>query len=142
MDERLSIEELEETYITDLNLLGDWFLQYEYLLEITSELPRMAEEKKTDENRVRGCQAQVYVYASFTDGRLTMEIDSDSFIVRGILCILAELLNGRTPEEILSYSTIHFIERTGLKNQLSTDRFGGINSILARIHRLAEEQQI
>ena len=34
MEETLTIQQLEDTYIEDLNMLGDWFMQYEYLLEI------------------------------------------------------------------------------------------------------------
>ena len=35
MEETLTIQQLEDTYIEDLNMLGDWFMQYEYLLEIS-----------------------------------------------------------------------------------------------------------
>ena len=43
MEETLTIQQLEDTYIEDLNMLGDWFMQYEYLLEISAELPKIPE---------------------------------------------------------------------------------------------------
>ena len=50
MDEKLSIVELEDSYMEDLDQLGDWFLQYEYLLAISADMPHVAEEERTEEN--------------------------------------------------------------------------------------------
>ena len=59
MDETLTISQLEDTYIEDLNMLGDWFLQYEYLLELSSELSTIPEEDRKEENKVHGYQSGV-----------------------------------------------------------------------------------
>ena len=54
MDEKeLSIAEYEQTFIDDLNELEDWFLQYEYLLQISADLPRIPSERRKEENRVQ-----------------------------------------------------------------------------------------
>ncbi|MGB1521366.1 MAG: SufE family protein, partial [Limisphaerales bacterium] len=46
-----------ETLIENFELLGDWEDRYAYVMELGQTLDAMAEEDKTEENRVKGCQA-------------------------------------------------------------------------------------
>lgn len=140
MENTLSISELENTFIEDLNMLGDWFFQYEYLLEISADLPHIPEQEKTEKNRVPGCQSGVWLVLSFEDGKVKVLADSDALIIRGILSIIVSVLDGRTPEEIVKYEP-HFIEETNLREQISTDRFRGIQSVIKSIQQFADKQR-
>ena len=51
------IEELVENF----DLLGDWEARFAYLIDLGKALPPMTEEDKCEENRVNGCQAQVWM---------------------------------------------------------------------------------
>lgn len=137
-EEIMTIAELEQTFIDDLNMLGDWFLQYEYLLEISTELPKIPEEKRTAENKVPGCQSSVWLDICQKDGKVFVTADSDALIIRGILSVIVSLLNDRTPEEIVAYVP-RFIEETNIKQQISTDRFNGIHSVIQSIQKVAEK---
>lgn len=137
-EEIMTIAELEQTFIDDLNMLGDWFLQYEYLLEISTELPKIPEEKRTAENKVPGCQSGVWLDICQKDGKVFVTADSDALIIRGILSVIVSLLNDRTPEEIVAYVP-RFIEETNIKQQISTDRFNGIHSVIQSIQNVAEK---
>lgn len=136
MDEIMSIHDLEDTFIEDLNMLGDWMLQYEYLLQLSADVIRIPEEKKTPERKVPGCQSGVWLDLSCTDGKVKVIADSDAMIIRGILSIIVSLLNNRTPEEIISYHP-RFIDETNIKKQISTDRFQGISSVIRAIQEYA-----
>lgn len=138
MDEHMTIAELEDTFIEDLNMLGDWFLQYEYLLEISTELPKIPEEKRSADNKVPGCQSGVWLLMSCEDGMVRVTADSDALIIRGILSVIVSLFNRRMPEEIVSYVP-RFIEETNIKQQISTDRFDGIHSIIKSIQNYAHK---
>lgn len=138
MEEKMTIAELENTYIEDLNMLGDWFLQYEYLLEISTELPKIPESERSAENKVPGCQSGVWLRMSCEDGRIRVTADSDALIIRGILSVIVSLLNGRRPDEVTAY-TPRFIEETNIKQQISTDRFNGIHSVIHKIQEFARE---
>lgn len=141
MDEKMTISQLEDTFIEDINLLGDWFLQYQYLLELSVEMPKIPEEARSEENKVKGCQSGVWLQFSFADGIVNVKADSDALIIRGILAIIVSLLDGRTPEEILDYEP-RFISETNIKNQISTDRFAGIHSVIKAIQNYAAGAQI
>ena len=132
------ISQLEDTYIEDLNMLGDWFLQYEYLLELSSELPHIPEKERNEKNKVHGCQSGVWLIMYMKDGKLHLEADSDALIVRGILAIIISLLNDRNIREIITYHP-RFISETGLKEQISTDRFQGIMEVIKKIQNFAHK---
>ena len=137
MEETLTIQQLEDTYIEDLNMLGDWFMQYEYLLEISAELPKIPQENRSEENKVHGCQSGVWLNLSMEAGKVHVLADSDALIIRGMLAVIVSLLDQRLPQEILSYEP-RFLEETNLKQQISTDRFQGINSVITTIQQYAK----
>ena len=138
MEETMTIRQLEDTFIEDLNMLEDWFMQYEYLLEISTELTPVPQEQRTEQNKVSGCQSGVWLLLSCENGKVTVLADSDALIIRGILAVIVSLLNERTPEEILAYHP-RFIEETNIKKQISTDRFNGINSVIKSIQQFAAQ---
>lgn len=134
----MTVAQLEDTFIDDLNNLEDWFLQYEYLLEISADMPCVKPEERTPERKVSGCQSGVWIILEFSDGRIRIRAHSDALIVRGIISIYVQLLDGRTPEEVLAFQP-RFIEETNIKKQISTDRFRGLNSVLSMIRTFAAE---
>ncbi len=138
MDKNMTIFEVEKTYIEDLNMLDDWFLQYEYLLELSSDMAKIPIEQKTDENKVKGCQSGVWLVLKCVGDKLHVEADSDALIIRGILAIIVGIFDGRNKDEIVSFNP-SFIEETNIKKQISTDRFNGINSVMDTIKKYAKE---
>lgn len=136
MDEELNIAELENTFIEDLEQLDDWFLQYEYLLAISADIPHVEDAERTEERKVPGCQSGVWLVMEYTGGRVHIRVDSEALIIRGILSIAVYLLDGRTPEEIMVYKP-RFVEETIIKSQISTDRFRGIHSVIEAIRTFA-----
>lgn len=138
MEETMTIRQLEDTFIEDLNMLEDWFMQYEYLLEISTELTPIPQEQRTEQNKVSGCQSGVWLLLSCENGKVKVLADSDALIIRGILAVIVSLLNERSPEEILAYHP-RFIEETNIKKQISTDRFNGINSVIKSIQQFAAQ---
>lgn len=133
----MTIAELEKTYIDDLNMLEDWFLQYEYLLEISSDLPKFSEKDKTDANKVKGCQSGVWLNLSNQGDIVSVKADSDTLIIRGILAIIVGIFDGQDKNEISTFEP-SFIEETNIKNQISTDRFNGIYSVIKTIKNYAK----
>ena len=50
-----------EKLIANFELLGDWEERYGYLIDLGKKLPGLASEEKSEENRVHGCQALVWM---------------------------------------------------------------------------------
>ena len=75
-------------------------LRYEQLLWYAKKLPDFPEAEKIPENKVYGCQSQVYITANLDDGKVCYQGESDAQLVKGLVALLIEGLNGLTPQEI------------------------------------------
>ncbi|NES70021.1 MAG: SufE family protein [Okeania sp. SIO2D1] len=103
-------------------------LRYEQLLWYAKKLPDFPEAEKIPENKVYGCQSQVYITASLNDGKVWYQGDSDAQLVKGLVALLIEGINGLTPQEI-NQITPDFIQETGLKASLTPSRANGFYNI-------------
>jgi len=67
------IQIAQQELIEDFELFEDWMDRYQYLIDMGRRLPEFPEALRTDENRIRGCQSQVWFVAKEQDGRLYFE---------------------------------------------------------------------
>ncbi len=124
----------------DFSFLDDWEDRYRYVIELGKELPDLADEKKTAENKVKGCASQVWV-VSHSDGGpdpiLTFEGDSDAHIVRGLVAIVLATYSGKKASEIAALDAIEVFGKIGLVEHLSSQRANGLRSMVNRIREEA-----
>jgi cysteine desulfuration protein SufE len=125
-----AVKQLAETF----DLLGDWEERYRHIIDLGRDLKRLTPAERTDENKVRGCASQVWLVTTRqADGTLTFRGDSDAHIVRGLVAILLDFYNGRTPAEIVRFDAPLAFARLGLKKALSRQRANGLASMVERI---------
>ncbi|MEA5535131.1 SufE family protein [Crocosphaera sp. XPORK-15E] len=110
--------------------------RYEQLLWYAKKLEPMPEDGKLEENKVQGCVSQVYITADLKDGKIWYQGDSDAQLVKGLVALLIEGLNGLTPNEILEV-TPDFIEETGLNVSLTPSRANGFYNIFQLMKKKA-----
>lgn len=82
--------------LEEFRQLGDPFARYSYLLGLAGLLPPCPEEVKTPENAVKGCQSSVWLHAWAEGGVFRFAADSDTFIIKGLLYLLLNVLDGRS----------------------------------------------
>lgn len=131
---------LDEIYADFDDLEGEEQLQY--LIELGTALKGLPAEFKTEENRVQGCQSNVWLVGQPGAGAppvINFSADSDAVIVRGIVALLLEIYSGRTAEEILAFPIQAVFDRLQLQRFLSPLRSNGLFSMVQRIKRLAGE---
>ncbi len=127
--------------VDDFELLSDWESRFAYLIDLGKALPPMDEVDKCEENRVRGCQAQVWMkFEPEAEGKITIVADSDAFIVRGLIAVLLLIYSGKTAQEILNTDGQSVLERLGLAAHLSPTRKNGLFSMVKRVRELAEKE--
>ena len=129
---------LEETKASIVEDFEEWLDKYEYLIELGKNLDVFPVELKTDDRLIKGCQSRVWLDTRIEDGRLYFRADSDAIITKGIISLLIQVYNGRTPAEINS-DNFDFIEKIGLKDNLSPTRANGLNSMIETIRKEAEK---
>lgn len=110
--------------------------RYEQLLWYAKRLKEMPEDDKTPENKVPGCVSQVFITANLEDDKVWYQGDSDAQLVKGLVALLIEGLNGLTPDEILQISP-DFIQDTGLNVSLTPSRANGFYNIFQTMKKKA-----
>lgn len=132
----MTIEAIQSEIIEEFSLFEDWMQRYEYMIELGKSLPLIAEQYKTDDYLIKGCQSQVWLHADYQEGKIFFTADSDAIITKGIVALLVRVYSCHTPEEILAAKT-DFIDQIGLKEHLSPTRANGLVSMLEQMKRYA-----
>ncbi len=128
----MTINEVQDEIINEFSLFNDWIEKYDILIDLGKELPAIDPRFKTKEFLIEGCQSKVWLHPEFDGNRISFTADSDAIITRGIVALLLKVLSNRTPKEIIS-SDLYFIDRIGLKQNLSPTRSNGLLAMVRQI---------
>ena len=128
----MSIQKRIKDITEKFNQFDDWEDRYRELIKFGKSLPEMSEELKVEDNKVKGCQSQVWLFPTFEEGKIHFAGDSDAAIVKGIVGVLLYVYSESTPLEIISTKPT-FIDEIGLRQHLSMSRANGLNSMLKKI---------
>ncbi len=110
--------------------------KYEFILWLGKKLKVPNNSILIPENKVQGCVSEVFVKASFQEGKLYWEGYSDALITKGLLAFLINGMNELTPKEVVNINN-KFIEDTGLKASLTPSRSNGFLNILLKMQSQA-----
>ena len=132
----MTINEIQDRIIEEFSVFSDWMDRYEYLIDLGKTLSPLDVDKKKPDYLIEGCQSKVWLYPSFSDGTVTFAADSDALITRGIVALLLRVFSGRTPDEIIN-ANIYFIEKIGLRENLSPTRANGLLAMMKQIRLYA-----
>ena len=128
----MTINEAQDEIIGEFSVFDEWLDKYEYLIELSGSLPAIGEEHRNEQFLIRGCQSRVWVDAELRDGQIYFTADSDAIITKGIIALLIRVLSGRTPQEIVG-SDLYFIDRIGLRENLSPTRANGLLAMIKQM---------
>ncbi len=129
-------DKIQDEIIDEFSVYDSWLDKYEYLIELGNELEVINPTKKDNQHLIEGCQSRVWVDATLKEGNVYYSADSDAIITKGIIALLIRVLNGRTPQQILD-TDLYFIERIGLRDNLSPTRANGLAAMLKQMKMYA-----
>ena len=128
----MTINEAQDEIIGEFSVFDDWLDKYDYLIELSDALPPIDAAHRTDRYLINGCQSRVWIDARLEGGKVYYTADSDAIITKGIIALLIRVLNGRTPQEIVD-SDLYFIDRIGLRENLSPTRANGLLAMIKQM---------
>jgi cysteine desulfuration protein SufE len=131
-----SIPQIQAEIIENFSFLPQWEERYAYLIELGQKLPPLPDELKTEDIIVRGCQSTVWLHRECRDGKVFLQADSDSLIVKGLAALLMQVFSGQDAEAITQAELI-FFEETGLNSHLSSQRSNGLLAMVEEIRKFA-----
>lgn len=127
-----SLTEIQNLIIEEFSIYEDWLDKYNYLIELSKELPDLDPTYKVNENLINGCQSKVWLHADYKDGVIEFQADSDAIITKGIVALLIKILSNREPEEIMD-ADLYFIDKIGLRQNLSPTRSNGLLAMIKQM---------
>ena len=128
----MTISEVQDKIIDDFSLFDDWMDKYNLLIEMGKDVPPIDLRYKVKDYLIEGCQSKVWLRPEFDGKSITFTADSDAIITKGIVSLLIKVMSGRTPQEIIS-TELYFIDRIGLRQNLSPTRSNGLLSMVRQM---------
>lgn len=128
----MTINEIQDQIIEEFSMFEDWMDRYNYLIELGNDLPEIDPKFKIEENLISGCQSKVWLNAEYENGNLRFTADSDAIIVKGITALLIRVLNNQPASEIMN-TDLYFIDKIGLKENLSPTRSNGLVAMVKKM---------
>lgn len=135
----MSLEKKKEALIAELSAIRDPQHRFAHVIARGGSRAQLEAIYKTDEFKIAGCLANLWMVPRLTNGNCYYISDSDSAIVRGISGLLCDFYSGATPEEIVRTDT-SFLAELGINQHLTANRKNGLGRLeacmkdFARLH--------
>lgn len=70
----MTIQDRQAQVIADFSAVSEWEARYKKIIEIGKSMPEMDEALKTEDNKVKGCQSQVWLSATLnSQGQMVLQ---------------------------------------------------------------------
>jgi cysteine desulfurase/selenocysteine lyase len=115
-----------------------WDQVYRQIMLAGRDLSRLPTELQSAETAVYGCESQVWLKCQLIGNSLSLQGDSPSKIVRGLLAIIFEVLAGKTAEQVLAFNIELYLAELGLATHLSQSRGNGLLAVVQKIQQFCE----
>lgn len=136
-EQMTDISQSQANIVKEFSAYTDWEKRYQRIIDLGKALPIMPEPLKTEANKVRGCQSQVWLSAELKDNaHIIYQADSDAMIVRGLAALLVMVYSNHTPSEILAADS-DFLTQIGLTSHLSQSRANGLAAMVRQFKNYA-----
>ena len=126
------IKDIQNEILEEFDLFDDWLQKYEYIIDLGKELNKLNSQHKNEDNLIKGCQSKVWLHAESKAGHIHYFADSDAIMTKGIISLLIRVLSNQPANEIID-AKLDFIDKIGLKEQLSATRANGLLSMVKQM---------
>lgn len=109
-----------------------WQDRYRQLIKLAAHLPILTEHQ--EQYHVSGCENRVWLkIEKQPDNTFLITGDSDGRIIKGLLCVVIILAQGKTADEILTLDFNGYLKKVKLMDELSQSRLLGLKKIIAHM---------
>ena len=129
-----------DNIIDDFQFLDNWEDKYKYIIDMGNSLSTLKSIDYNDDNKVEGCASQVWMHSTVEKDIFYFEGDSDAIIVRGLISLLKSLYSGLPVSEVGNINAVTELNRLGLTEHLSSQRSNGLNAMVNKIKKTAEDE--
>ncbi len=133
------MEETLQKIKEDFELLGDPNAIVEYILEMGEQNEmKLPPELKNEKTKIHGCASDAWMVGECKDGKVHFIVEGSSELAKGMIPLMLQIFNDRTPDEILAFDPKKLYE-LGFDKILSPTRLQGMEAFLQRIYAFAKK---
>ena len=123
------INEIKEMF----ELFDDPMDKYTQIIELGKKNIPLQNKYKNEENRIYGCTSLAWVRVTKENNTYTIFIDSDTFIVKGLLSIIKYIVDGTEAKQIEALNIQSILSDIGLEESITSQRTNGFLNALEMI---------
>jgi len=126
-DKKKEIKEMFEVFDDPMD-------KYIQIIELGKKNSGISHNDKNDSNRIFGCASLAWIKTlNNGDNTYNILVDSDTFIVKGLLSILKYIVDGASLEEINDLNINSILVEIGLEDSITSQRTNGFMNALNKI---------
>ncbi|AKF24858.1 Fe-S cluster assembly protein SufE [Sulfurovum lithotrophicum] len=133
----MSMEETIFRYKEDFDLFPTANDKLEYIFDLGKKHTTLPQEEKNDETFVEGCASAAWLVGECKDGKLVLRGEGTSEMAKGMLTLLLDIFNNRTPDEILNFDPAK-LHGMGVIELLSPVRQQSLEAFLNKVYAYAK----
>ena len=134
----MGIEKTLAQYKEDFELFPTANDKLEYIFDLGKKHTTLPEEEKNDATFVEGCASPAWLAGECKDGRLLLRGEGSSEMAKGMMTLLLDIFNDRTPDEILSFDPARLHE-LGIVELLSPVRQQSLEAFIKKVYSYAQK---
>ncbi len=115
-----------------------WEQRARLLMQWGERLAPLADAERNEDNRVHGCESQVWLVAEQHGRHWQFRATSDARLLRGLLAVLLARVNGLSSAQLAEVELVDWFAQLGLSRQLSPSRSNGLQAVLQRMRELTQ----
>ena len=109
----------------------------QYIIDEAKKVQPLADEHKTEENKIRGCISNLWVTGNVKeDGTMQYQHDADSHMTKGTAKVILDIVHGEKQTEVAKL-TLDSFQPLGIRELLTMQRQVGFASLIERVVRIA-----
>ena len=138
MSTKIKIEEIKDMFM----IFDDPMDKYMQIIELGKKNPGIDKNDKNDKNRIYGCTSLAWVKVMKNKNKYNILIDSDTFIVKGLLSILKYIIDESTEDEINQIDIQSILSDIGLGNSITSQRTNGFLNAINKIKQQIKKYNV
>ena len=133
----MSIEKTIAMYKEDFDLFPTANEKLEYIFDLGKKHSTLKDEEKNEATYVKGCASDAWLVGECKDGKLLLRGEGTSEMAKGMLTLLLDIFNNRTPDEILNFDP-QKLQEMGVVELLSPVRQQSLQAFLTMVYSYAQ----
>ena len=137
----MTMQEKVNQYKEDFDLFPTADDKIEYVLDLGKNQPPLNAGEKNDSSFIQGCSSNAWLIAEYHHPTIRFRGEGESMMAKGMMTILLDIFNNRTPDEILEFDPA-LLHTMGITELLSPVRQQGLEAFLNVIYQHAQRCKI